>query len=101
MHIALPCIARDLPLGQCRSPLVSQREMQEVSRVDLAREMGIGPPRGDHDPSPAAARTIYTESIIGKSREARRLAAVDDLLRPNHRSAAFFSCPSKERPSIE
>jgi hypothetical protein len=91
LHIALPYIAGDLPLGQCRSSLVSQREIQEVSRVDLARKMWIGPPPGNYGPSPAAARTIYTESIMSKPRASRRLAAVDNLLRPNHCSPAFLS----------
>jgi hypothetical protein len=44
VHIALPYVAGDLPFGQCRSSLVSQREIQEISRVDLAWKMGVGTP---------------------------------------------------------
>jgi hypothetical protein len=41
LPIALPyiIITYDPPLVQRRPPLVLQREIQEVSRVDLAREM--------------------------------------------------------------
>lgn len=85
--IALPYIACDLPLVERRPPLVSQREIQEVSCVYLVREMGVCPPRGDHGLSSGAAWTIYTESIMSESSEGRGLAAVDDLLRSNHCSA--------------
>ena len=84
VQIALPYIACDLPLVERRPPLVSQREIQEISRVDLAREMGVGPPLRDHGLSPGATWTINTQSIIGGPPKGRGLAAVDDLLRPNH-----------------
>jgi hypothetical protein len=93
VHVALPYIACDLPLVQRRPTLVSQREIQEIFRVNLAREMGIGPPRGDHGPNPGAAWTIYIQSIISESTEGRGLAAVDDLLRSNHSSTRLSLMP--------